>query len=211
MSAEEDELRNCARPECRAPFYPAHKKQKYCRAACRQAVENARAAAKRVTRVRRPRKKTGGLSGLYWYRVLDTIHYWQLSLPVLIPGVASIHRRHWIRLFYRTDGSDPALRAWERFKSTARKAGIAVDARPDVGTDESGQSGFAGAQEGYLHLDIGICYAAAFAKLGPPHPAGEEAEIEALEAAEAEDRSALIERFATAIRYLETTRRPEPI
>lgn len=92
----------------------------------------------------------------FWYQVLDTLHYWRLTLPSLVDGAATIHRRDWTRLFYRevkrrppkrqrrnddddaedeTEDADEAVvesdaanRAWERFKQAARGEGILVDA-----------------------------------------------------------------------------------
>jgi hypothetical protein len=135
-----------------------------------------------VTKERRPR--TGHVSS-FWYRVLDVIHHCQLSAPTVIDGCVSIHRRQWIKMFYRVDDTKfetGAQRAWDRFKNTSREVGISRDVSPPV--EIEGTFVYAGIRTGYLHIDIKLAYAAAYAKLGAPHPGGELAEIEAEEAAE---------------------------
>jgi hypothetical protein len=98
----------------------------------------------------------------FWYRVIDTIHYAQLSLPKYIDGCATIQRREWTLLHYRVS-SPTASRAFERFKENARACGIAQEL--SVTHDDGREIGPA---TGYFHIDIARAYEQAQQVLPPP-------------------------------------------
>ena len=63
----------------------------------------------------------------FWYVLLDVLHAAQVGTFAHEDGLVSISKREWIRVFYRSRRKvslESSMRAWERFKVKARKAGV---------------------------------------------------------------------------------------
>jgi hypothetical protein len=201
--------RKCA--GCGVLFEPEDRRQRYHSPRCKERALSAKKRASRstkgvVTQGKRVYRTVRG-STTFWFQILDVIHYFNLTLPQLVDGAATIHRRDWIRLFYRGEETDAALRAWERFKQAARGEDVFVDAAPNAPQGEHGTYMLADSAAGFVHVEIRKAYDGAFKFLGPPHPLGEEAEVELLER-EAQRVDALI-RFADVLNAVQEKRHAE--
>ena len=196
---------------CGAKFIPHTPKQRYHSTECRTLAQK-RAARVRYAEGAEPKQRLPLVKGppvgaTFWYQVLDVLHYYQLTLPSLLEGVATIHRKDWLKLFYKDNsGSEAALRAWERFKQKARTAHIVKeDAAPMAYGVTPGTYVLADTSAGYFHLALGASYDGAFLFLGPPHPLGDDAEREVIEREAA--RSAELIRFAGVLSAVQEKRR----
>lgn len=221
LASDRESLLKCA--GCYKHFYPQHGRQKYHNSECsRRARKKAARTRDRTPRARRLPGSTKTPRRLaFWFQTLDLVHYFKLALPELLAGVATIHRKDWIRLLARSiigrrrsglavvggEESPTALRSWERWKQVARAEGLLIDASPYYPTDS--HHTLADAAAGFVHIDIARAYDGAFRHLGSPHPGGDEAEDAAI-TREVERLDALTD-LADVLEAVQARRRAEGV
>jgi len=117
-------------------------------------------------------------SKTFWYKVMDLMHYGQMHLTSPARGYMVFTKRDWACCFYKGDQTTAADRAWERFKSTARRASLFSNLPGDAAEKASSvPSSNATLLSERVVIRVNEAQDALYTALGPPHAAGPAAQV----------------------------------
>ncbi len=117
---------------------------------------------------------------MFWYKLIDLMHYSQLNLTSPRRGFMVWNKHDWALCFYKGDQDrlNAAYRAWERFKADARKERLFVALPGDSAERASARPS---SMMTHVNNRVVICVKptqdALYAALGPPHMGGLRAQV----------------------------------
>jgi len=117
------------------------------------------------------------MAKVFWYKLLDILHYHQMHLTSPVRGFAVVNNTDWALCFYKDAPNEASQRSWERWKNEARRANIlcalpgdeeelAVTARYKIPTSAAQRI------QDRIVLSISTAFDAIYYAVGAPHPGG---------------------------------------